>query len=1208
MEQEIISLENREDWGLSGYVIKNREKLEWFTEKQKKAECSRRQIIPRPDGVICRTCVVLPLIVEDDVIGVASIQSDEESAWDDEEVAAFRTISSLLAIAIKNDELFRKVLVGQVRLRAVHKANTQIFETLNSDKALDVIVREVCGITDVFRARVILIDIRGNPRSIASIGFQDNLELEESVRSNGISKEVVRSKRPRFFHDTDMHKDKLHPEIIKQGVKAAACLPLITKGESIGVLWVHYKKTNNFSTSEIESLSLFSKQAAIAYANLFQMERLERLRTSVEGMAGAEGTPKVLEKIAKGACKVLGGDSAVIWWYDKARDQFIPELSFSYGISEQVWRKISSQEPSQGKTSRYILENGWLWVEDCDNISSDSAVGKSVIDLMTMIDSKSFQGIALKVGEEMLGVLFIDYKHSHSFEKNEIELARSFALHAAIALKNAIVLERLNNANSISRVVAEVTLLEDTKKTLDLILDEIKKTLKCDLITLYKFNRESCKFEMPPIITGNLKRRDRVIGGGDLPKDSAPYGILELDDPLWVTNNEKDSLLGTEFAKREKVVSSAGIPLIVKGEKVGVLFINFRHFYKPSEDKKKDINLFANQAAVAIRNEQLYSKQQTRLRALKALNSVGSKITGESNLQEILKIIAKSAWRITGYGGVRASYSKIALLENNQAIFSNTYPESELKKIVSVLGPWINLKDEPDRRIGITGQVIKSKNSILVQDVKDINNNHGYLESHPDTRSELDVPIILKGEVIGVIGVAHPNVGAFTMDDQRDLESIAAFASVAIENAKHNEKQLQHIKNLGTVYAASKFLTTNIADDLSSLLASILKQAVDRVVSIENVGTVLGVIYLYDKEKNSISLECIYPPDISKNSKYRKSRVLDRGMGKIGITGRAVLDQEIQLVNDAPLDQDYVPYHSSTLSELDVPLIGGDNKNKIFGVISIQANKKNAFDDENVFVMKLLAELAVIAIQNHIQYQKLLKSQGLIGTMKAGAWMGFVAGAWIHTIGQKAATIKVLCQNIRADLEANTPKMKIFESLRAIKDEINELSSIPRPPISSEESVESVLINELIRSRMLQYKKEVPSNINIKFSKKLGLRNDATVRASPEWLRRVLDILIQNCVSAVEFSAKKNISVRTKLVKGFVEIIVSDSGCGIPNEFIHLLFEKPIPKRKGEKGSGAGLFIAKFFIQNYDGTIGIKETSPLGTSIAISLPLETGKK
>ena len=235
------------------------------------------------------------------------------------------------------------------------------------------------------------------------------------------------------------------------------------------------------------------------------------------------------------------------------------------------------------------------------------------------------------------------------------------------------------------------------------------------------------------------------------------------------------------------------------------------------------------------------------------------------------------------------------------------------------------------------------------------------------------MPIILKGEVIGVIGVAHPNVGAFTMDDQRDLESIAAFASVAIENAKHNEKQFQHIKNLGTVYAASKFLTTNIADDLSSLLASILKQAVDRVVSIENVGTVLGVIYLYDKEKNSISLECIYPPDISKNSKYRKSRVLDRGMGKIGITGRAVLDQEIQLVNDAPLDQDYVPYHSSTLSELDVPLIGGDNKNKIFGVISIQANKKNAFDDENVFVMKLLAELAVIAIQNHIQYQKLLK-------------------------------------------------------------------------------------------------------------------------------------------------------------------------------------------------------------------------------------------
>jgi len=73
---------------------------------------------------------------------------------------------------------------------------------------------------------------------------------------------------------------------------------------------------------------------------------------------------------------------------------------------------------------------------------------------------------------------------------------------------------------------------------------------------------------------------------------------------------KNDPLLGTPFSKREGVETSAGIPLIVRNHKVGVMFVNYRHQYYPTVEDRTNMELFAHQAAVAIRNANLFAEQQ----------------------------------------------------------------------------------------------------------------------------------------------------------------------------------------------------------------------------------------------------------------------------------------------------------------------------------------------------------------------------------------------------------------------------------------------------------------------------------------------------------------------------------------------------------------------------------------------------------------------
>ncbi len=403
------------------------------------------------------------------------------------------------------------------------------------------------------------------------------------------------------------------------------------------------------------------------------------------------------------------------------------------------------------------------------------------------------------------------------------------------------------------------------------------------------------------------------------------------------------------------------------------------------------------------------------------------------------------------------------------------------------------------------------------------------------------------------------------------------------------------------IYEASKIINASLERTQKELLDLLVGQMVTKIVPKEDAINILGTIHLYDPETQALKLESTHPQEAFDPRRIGESRsLINPPQGRIGISGRAAITKKPQLVPDISRDPDYLIYSESTKSELDVPMLAGE---QVLGVLSLECDHLNGFDRDSQDALSAFAELAVIAIQNTRRYRELKETRATVGNITAVAWMGLVAAAWRHSIGNMATTISDLSLLAEKDLEKGKPPEKISLRMNKIRKIVKEIQDIPMPPLSSESGIEPVNVCQLVRDRINQFRSKKERYGGIDFQ--LDFKNDdlLIVRASPEWLRRVLDILIDNASNALKESPLKQITTQVKLRNEGVEILVSDTGPGIPDHIRPKLFNHPIEKKKWEKGSGIGLFIANTIIQVYAGRLEIASSGPHGTTMVIWLPL-----
>ena len=226
------------------------------------------------------------------------------------------------------------------------------------------------------------------------------------------------------------------------------------------------------------------------------------------------------------------------------------------------------------------------------------------------------------------------------------------------------------------------------------------------------------------------------------------------------------------------VRSELAVPLIVKNKVIGVLDLQSEHLGFFTADHQRLLELTASRMAVAVENARLYTRVSRQAQTLTVLHEISREITSILDPDDLLERIGTLLKRVIDFQmfTILLWNDRTEQLEHR---FSTRYGERVNRKRTVPLG------------VGIIGTAALERAPILVPDVR---KDARYVSENPETRSELSVPLVYKGRVIGVIDLEHTRVNYYNEDHQRTLTTLASQVAISIVNARlyqriHDEEQ-----------------------------------------------------------------------------------------------------------------------------------------------------------------------------------------------------------------------------------------------------------------------------------------------------------------------------------------------------------------------------------------------------------------------------------
>jgi signal transduction histidine kinase len=325
--------------------------------------------------------------------------------------------------------------------------------------------------------------------------------------------------------------------------------------------------------------------------------------------------------------------------------------------------------------------------------------------------------------------------------------------------------------------------------------------------------------------------------------------------------------------------------------------------------------------------------------------------------------------------------------------------------------------------------------------------------------------------------------------------------------------------------------------------------------------------------------------------------------------GKALLSGVSQVYQQGDAANVYIPTGGQMQSAAAAPIWYGQKR---IGVINVECYDDQPFTADDIQLLESLAAQAGTAIVNAQQYADLRAIKGAIGNRTALEWLEIVRSTWSHSIRRDVGVALTRLELLRHELGAQTSEGMLRET-EALRRAIGNLGAVAIiEPLGADEKMHLFSLAEL-NQLLEQYvqrrsRQEDCRWVIASFEAGTSMPAQRAVRVSREWLRQALDILVDNSLYAMTTAGSpvKRLVVATATTEAHVRIAVRDSGPGVPGSVQQILFEKPVEKEAGSRGSGLGLMLAQMIVETYDGKIHLESTGPTGTVMVVEFPLEAG--
>ena len=414
----------------------------------------------------------------------------------------------------------------------------------------------------------------------------------------------------------------------------------------------------------------------------------------------------------------------------------------------------------------------------------------------------------------------------------------------------------------------------------------------------------------------------------------------------------------------------------------------------------------------------------------------------------------------------------------------------------------------------------------------------------------------------------------------------------------------------GTERAVEQFLFKNKYDyretlgQFSKAMVTILDlQSLSKKI-VETITQTMGVdkasLFLLNDEKGeyelfeSKNIKKVTPPPI-----FTKGTSLPQYLQKIGeIT---VKEELTKGTNISELNR-IIDQMSQLEAEVSIPLI---SRGQLTGIINLSHKfNKDIYSHEDIELLSTLANQTAVALENARLYEDLKKSKSYIRRADRLASLGTLTAGLAHEIRNPLVAIKTLTQLLPERIEDEEFRNHFLNiasgEVDRISSLVNELLDFARP---SNPKLELEDINHILEGMLLLVSTETKKKqIQIE---KIYTSNLPTIRVDREQIKQVFLNILLNAVEATTENGKITVKTRTFEKPGgepYVQIEFSDTGCGIPEEYLEDIFNPFFTTKM--TGSGLGLSISNQIIEDHRGYINVESQVKKGTSFFINLPLD----
>jgi GAF domain-containing protein len=454
-------------------------------------------------GKFMRAVASVPMLRDGQPIGAITVTRREAVAFGDAQIALLKTFADQAVIAIENVRLVTEL---QDKNRALTGAHAQISEALERQTAtadiLSAISRSPTDVQPVFDAIVASAARLCDADSSAVVSFDGELmrleatrnwtpELDAAVRRNLPSPptrafSLGRAIRERtVIHLPDVECDAEYmPELIRAGrFRSILTVPMLRDGVSLGAITVGRRRPGPFADNQIALLKTFGDQAVIAIENVRLFKELEARNSDLtDALARQTATSEILrvisssptnvqpvfDAIVESAVRLCGGVFSSVYTFDGELIHLVATHNWTPAALE-VARRIWPTRPSREVvSSRAILERRVVHVPD--------VVGEyrkpELQELIRSIGYRSILATPMLRGDVPLGAIAVARTQPGEFPDNQVELLKTFADQAVIAIENARLFKELQaRTQELIRSVGQLTALGEVGRAVSSTLD-----------------------------------------------------------------------------------------------------------------------------------------------------------------------------------------------------------------------------------------------------------------------------------------------------------------------------------------------------------------------------------------------------------------------------------------------------------------------------------------------------------------------------------------------------------------------------------------------------------------------------------------------------------------------------------------------------------------------------------------------------------------